>query len=221
MSTIKLEVAKAISANHRETDKIDDHLTDYLESSLTPEQSCAALLVLFARSLRKTPHAVEEGFGAKIFNVPNADGPCYQVKKGNSSFIFEDIPKVLLATLCCRQQNCHQNCINACANGLPFSATIHTSEISVLPKEMTGLDGILHSYVQLGNIIFDFDLGIRMSKSSYDTLFNVKEISTVEAKKINADYTNGTISKLSEAGVCAEDYLMARDDCSALVSKNK
>ena len=143
------------------------------------------------------------------------------MRRDEELFLFQEIPSVLLKALGCKQQNCHQNCINASMGGLPGHAIIYTSEVSVLSQEKTNLDGILHSYVQLGEIIFDLDFGIRMNKTSYYELFNIKEISSLEACKIQKDIAEGTLAQLSKNKVSAEVYLMARDACAKTITTGK
>ena len=58
-------------------------------------------------------------------------------------------------------------------------------------------------------------------KETYYTFFDVKEISSVKAKDINNDFNNKTIEKLSKKNINSETYLMAREDCVKLVSKDK
>lgn len=221
MNSISLESATAISEKHKLLDNIEDSLKLYTEESLTPAQSCASLLVLFARSIQTTQTPKSSAFGANVSSITLNGESCYQVRRDNSIYTFEEIPKVLLRALGCKPHNCHQNCINACVNELPAHAIIHTSEISFLPSDKTGLDGILHSYIQLGEVVFDMDLGIRMSKPIYDKLFNVKEISSMEARKVKEDYASGTIGELSKQKIPAEVYLMSRDDCAKTVSTGK
>lgn len=221
MNTISMENAIAISEKHKLTDKIDDAASLYEEENLSARESCAALTILFSRSLRKTPTPTKVGFGAKVSNVTINNESYYQVRRGEEVFLFQEIPSVLLKALGCKQQNCHQNCINASMGGLPGHAIIYTSEISVLPQEKTNLDGILHSYVQLGEIVFDLDLGIRMSKDSYYKLFNVKEISSLEASKVQKDIAEGTLAQLSKNKVSTEVYLMSRDACAKTVTTGK
>lgn len=216
MSSISMESALAISKKHKMTDQIESFTQEY-----SPTQSCAVLILEYARSLQEKKDLVTEAHGAKIKSFTISGEQRLMASCADQTFFFEEIPKVVLAALCCHAGNCHKNCINACAGGLPANAIIHTSEVDTLGEGQTGLAGVLHSYVQLGETIFDLSHGIRMNKTVYDKLFNVKEISSVEARLIKADIADKTISRLSEKGVFTEVYLMARDDCAKSVAMGK
>lgn len=220
MNLISMEDAKAISEKHKTTSTNGGDLAVCTEVVLTPQESCASLLVLFARSLQNN-NPTTSAFGAQISNITLGEQTCYQVRCEDSIVVFEEIPKVLLRALGCKPNNCHQNCINACANGLPAHAIIHTSEVFLPPKAQSGLDGILHSYVELGEVIFDMDLGMRMNKTVYDRLFGVKELTSLEAGKVKTDCANGTVSQLSKQKCSAEVYHMARDDCVKSLAEGK
>ncbi len=211
MNTISLEKAKTIIEKHKSPDKTEDLAELYRQEVLSPTQSCAGLILQYARK------KITKKFGAVITGKLTM-----QVSRDKESYAFEDIPPDVLETLCCGD-NCHENCVNASLLGLPNNAIIHTSEISVLPEEKTGLAGLLHSYVQLGGEIFDLKLGIKMNKDNYDRLFNVKEISQLPVSKVQNDFKDKTLEQLSnhKPQISYEEYLMARDDCARLVGTGK
>lgn len=216
MNTISLESAKAISKKYAATN-IDDCVKNCERSVLSDKESCAALLIAFARGRKK--HLGEDGFGASIQPI-TLDDSCFYVKKGNENFLFETI-ETLISVLGSVEHQDHQNCINACKKGLPGHALIHTSKLSLLSQEGSNQSECLHSYIQLGNLIFDLDLGIRMTKASYDKLFNVKEISTVKAALVKSDICNGAFTKIAKNNVSTAEYLMSRDACVQQFTRGK
>ena len=216
MNTISLENAIAISEKHIDTDN-----TEVFTDAYTPTQSCAALLLEYAKNLRENGKFVDSNYGAKILSIPSQSKFLYQIRKEDSIFIFEEIPKVVLAYWGAKFGECHKNCINASSVKFWPEALIHVSEIGVLPEEQTGIAGILHSYLEYENNIYDLSLGIVMNKSAYDKLFNVKEISTVPVEKVRSDINDGTLEQLKKKDVKTEVYLMARDDCAKMVGKGK
>ena len=216
MNTISLENAKVIIENHKVTDNIEDPAKLYRKDVLTPTESCAGLIWQYART------KITKKFGATIIPTNLYEEPALQVSRGEMNYIFQEIPVNIIRLLGCGD-DCHENCINACVNGIPNNAIIHTSEVSVLPEEKTKLPGLLHSYMQLGEEIFDLKLGIKMSKESYDKLFNVNEISELPVSKVRQDIQDGTLSQIVKhsANISREEYLMARDDCARLVGAGK
>lgn len=216
MSTISLENAVAVFKKHKELDTKEVFTNEY-----TPSQSCAALIVAYAQGLRQNGTFLDQGHGAKILSRTLHGKTLYQVRNGDAIFVFEEIPKIVLGLMGCKFGNCHQNCINAAIMKFNEKATIHTSEIGVLPEEQTGLPGILHSYLEHNGDVYDLSFGIVMSKPIYDKLFNVKEISSVNIADVKSDYYSGVTDAVAEKGISAEVYLMARDDCAKMVSKGK
>ena len=221
MTSLSLEKAKAISQKYSNYNKIMDELTFYNEDELSETQACTALAVMFMRSIQKKKTPKDAAFGAYLTEQTYKKETFISTTKNETTFLFQEIPKVVIAALGIKQDNCHQNCINACVNNLPSHSIIHTAVINYLPYGNNNPNGTLHSFVELGNVIFDLDLGLRAMKETYYTFFDVKEISSVKAKDINNDFNNKTIEKLSKKNINSETYLMAREDCVKLVSKDK
>ncbi len=216
MSTISLENAIAVFKKHKELDAKEIFTNEY-----TPSQSCAALIVEYAQGLRQNGIFLNQAHGAKLSSITLYGKPLYQVRKEDSIFIFEEIPKVVLAAFGAKFGDCYNNCINASSVGFWSDTLIHVSETGILPEEQTGVAGVLHSYLEHQGNIYDLSLGIVMSKSAYDKLFNVKEISTLSVGKVQSDLSDGTLEALSKKEISAEVYLMARDDCAKMVTKDK
>jgi len=223
MTTITLEGAKALSKKHKAINQIKEDINLYTESSFSDIESCAALAAINARIIQKHKNLplTQSMYGARFSREVVEGSQIYYTQRGKEKFVFEEIPPILLKTFGCRPNNCHQNCINASINGLPGNAFIVTGEISYLPSFEGRPSEMLHTFVELGEVVFDLDLGIRASKTSYYKFFNVNEIARLEAKTVENDFHNHIFEKFKETDIKTEDYLMAREDCIKIASKGK
>lgn len=218
MKNISLENAIKISKAHQISDSIEFSFENVKNSSLSATESCAVLLIKYANSAHSYFPTTKLG---EAYVSSNSAQPKYHqsVICGKERFSFSLISQTVLDALGCNPNDCHQNCINICSN---FNkGVLHTAEISVVSKENSSLSGILHSFLEIEDEVFDFTYGFKMPKPEYFRLLNVNDLTQTPASKVHADICDGTLSQISDKNISPEVYLMARNDCARLVGNNK
>lgn len=218
MKNIPYTKALEISQAHKLLDNFEFKTENLREEKISPSECCATLVIYFLQTC-SGPAACRSFLGAKISEFTFDGKRHYSVSKENENIQFDIIPLITLRALRCQTQNCYQNCINACSR--LTNGTVVVSEVSPISENNCGLKGLLHSYIELDENVYDLTYGFSMERDDYIRLFNVKEVAQTAVSKIHSDIYNGTLTKVSNRNISPEVYLMSRDTCAKIVEKDK
>lgn len=140
----------------------------------------------------------------------------YTISLGKESYEFIDLTAVIDEDLLIPGK-CHECCFNA---ALRFNedgeCNVCTAKVSAINNKTNfSLSKLLHSYLEVGEYVFDLSSKIGLKIDDYIKLFNVEILSRLPASVIQEDVQNKNIDLLAKVKYPMVAYLLARTEAIA------
>lgn len=142
----------------------------------------------------------------------------YTFSKGNEKIVAVKMPEDFLMQIKSELKQCHKNCFNCCfALSDIDNGYVCTGEVSTVKQKQ--LPGILHSFLEIDDMVLDVTFGFIMEKNLYKKCFNFVEFSKTSVADVKKDIRDGRIEKFK--GVNYAEYFMARDEYVKTLNRQK